>query len=652
MIKRYWAPGLREGVLAELRRKTRSQYHQVYRMVVRHEGELRADKIGQALTGGSVNEVWSSVRFCNSRKINYPSNIDGVRGVNEIANLFADKFEVIYNCVGYDEAHLRSLRIKVDDRIRNMYTNERFSQSSEQSISPMDIGMAIQKLQNNKADGNGELMSDHIIHGGGELNVHLSYLLTSMIWHGQSPGGMIIGTMVPMPKGKWTNSCLSDNYRAITLSSIIGKLLDIIIMSREEKQLSTSDLQFSFKKGASTSLCTCMVQETVSYFVSRNTNVYGLLLDASKAFDRLNYIKLFEILISRNICPLICRLLLNMYINQKLRTRWNGQFSESFGVTNGVKQGGVISPVLFCIYMDGLLKKLESSDVGCYVGRVFSGAFAYADDLTLLCPSVSALKEMVAICSDYASEYDIKFNASKSQLIIFKSKKRIVPDPVITLNGDKIGVVDSVIHLGHILHDNIYKYDISKCVRDFNRQCNLFLANFKFATSHVRNFLFHKYCSSFYGSQILPIYDDSFKDLFKAWRIAIRRVWRVPWRTHCNMLPHLADVMAPELWFMKRAINFANLALFSTNDTVRYISNMGIHNSNSIFGGNVRFLDYSYHMNGKNVLGKWKSVCEDEADIIRVVEQVKELCKMRDRFNEEFLNSEQCSQIIEFLCTD
>ena len=89
------------------------------------------------------------------------------------------------------------------------------------------------------------------------------------------------------------------------------------------------------------------------------------------------------------------------------------------------------------------------------------------------------------------------------------------------------------------------------------------------------------------------------------------------------MLPHLADVMAPELWFMRRAINFAKLALFSTNDTVRYISNMGIHNSNSIFGGNVRFLEYSYHMNGKNDLGKWKSVCEDEADIIRVVEQVK-----------------------------
>ena len=114
-------------------------------------------------------------------------------------------------------------------------------------------------------------------------------------------------------------------------------------------------MQFGFKKGASTSLCTSMMQETVSYFVSKNNNVYALLLDASKAFDRISYVKLFHSLISRNVCPLICRLLLNMYTNQKLRVRWNGTYSENFSVSNGVKQGGVISPILFCIYVDDLL---------------------------------------------------------------------------------------------------------------------------------------------------------------------------------------------------------------------------------------------------------------------------------------------------------
>ena len=120
----------------------------------------------------------------------------------------------------------------------------------------------------------------------------------------------------------------------------VGKLLEFIILSKEEKSLCTSELQFSFKKGASTSMCTSMVQETLSYYVHNGTNIYGLLLDASKAFDRVNYCKLFRLLLNRGFCPMYSRLLLNMYTNQKLRVRWKSDFSALFSATNGVKQVG------------------------------------------------------------------------------------------------------------------------------------------------------------------------------------------------------------------------------------------------------------------------------------------------------------------------
>ena len=63
---------------------------------------------------------------------------------------------------------------------------------------------------------------------------------------------------------------------------------------------------------------------------------------------------------------------------------WNGVCSDYFSVRNGVKQGGVISLVLFCVYVDGLLKLLSDAKVGCYIGHVFVGALAYADDIVLL----------------------------------------------------------------------------------------------------------------------------------------------------------------------------------------------------------------------------------------------------------------------------
>ncbi len=197
-------------------------------------------------------------------------------------------------------------------------------------------------------------------------------------------------------------------------SKIFGKLLDFIILIKEENNLCTSDLQFSFKTGSSTSLCTSMVQETVSYYVHNGTNVYGLLLDASKAYDRVNYCKLFRLLLDRGFCPIYSRLLLNMYTNNKLRVRWQDEFSETFTATNGVKQGGVISPILFCVCMDGLLTELANSGYGCYMGGVFAGAFGYVDDLKLLTPIVYALHQMTHICENYAKIYDITFNVKKS----------------------------------------------------------------------------------------------------------------------------------------------------------------------------------------------------------------------------------------------
>ena len=99
-----------------------------------------------------------------------------------------------------------------------------------------------------------------------------------------------------------------------------------------------------------------------------------------------------------------CRWLLNVYLQQKLCVQWNNSFSDYFKVTNGFKQGGVISPVLFCLYIDGLLIELKRSGVGCYMGSVFAGAFGYADDLKLLTPTVTAMRKMVMICENYARE--------------------------------------------------------------------------------------------------------------------------------------------------------------------------------------------------------------------------------------------------------
>ena len=77
---------------------------------------------------------------------------------------------------------------------------------------------------------------------------------------------------------------------------------------------------------------------------------------------------------------------------QRLRVRWNGVQSDAFPVSRGVRQGGVISPILFALYIDDLLYELEGVGVGFFWDDQFVGALAYADDLTLLAPSPAALR--------------------------------------------------------------------------------------------------------------------------------------------------------------------------------------------------------------------------------------------------------------------
>jgi len=219
-----------------------------------------------------------------------------------------------------------------------------------------DILAAIGRFHLHKSDGGCGLSTDHFLHADSDLACFIDFLFTCMIVHGSAPSGFGASSIIPIPKKHNINVADSNNCRGIALgliSFVFCKLFDNVIPEKFHANLCPSDLQFGFKSKHSTSICTMVLKETINYYVTNNSS--------AKEFDRVHYCKLFRLLVKRGLPPCIVRILINLYNVNQVRVLWVGLASDYFAALNGVKQGGMISTILFCIYIDDLTRLSTSA---------------------------------------------------------------------------------------------------------------------------------------------------------------------------------------------------------------------------------------------------------------------------------------------------
>ena len=308
-----------------------------------------------------------------------------------------------------------------------------------------------------------------------------------------------------------------------------------------------------------------------------------------------------------------------------------------------------------------MLSELQHSKLGCHVGDTYTGCVSYADDLVLLAPSLTALKGMIHICENYASKHYIQFNGKKSQLIVFDKKYSHQREPSVCVNGARVEVVQSLKYLGHLLINDRSNSMTEYVRRDFIKKSNAFLCDFKNITSVVKHDLFEKYCYAFYGINLCDFESDDFHILYKDWRKLVRRIWNIPYRSHCDLLPHVAECVPPNVFMPQRFINFFYAGLYCKNDVVRNIFKMSML-SDSRIGNNVRYIlsKIGYSVNDiytlspaqitKNVLHDWARNVP-ESDIAKGY-QIRELVYKRDSLSKWLLNTHECQMLINVLSTD
>ena len=384
-------------------------------------------------------EFWEALRKRKRAQNNGGKQCDAmmfngvtVRDPTDIANGWANYFEKLYapsEDSEFDEVHRARTENLYNSYLQESHKNTDSSLDGE--ISTHELLAAIKSLKKSKAGGLDGLVNEHFKYGGAALHNHLRALLNLMHNREYIPVCLKTGKVCTLLKDPLKPSSDPNNYRGITLLPVLLKLYERIILSRleawvAEHQLDFPDcLQNAYRKGTSSLNVSFCLQEAIQYNMERGSKTYVCFIDSSKAFDVVWHQGLFVKLYELGVRGKLWRIILTMYTQMTSCVAFNGIVSRTFPVRQSVRQGGVLSPWLYLLYIDALIKEVRRCGLGARVIDVFVGILVQADDIALLALTPADLQTMIKTAYSYSCKWRYKLNIIKTKVMVFGETKRV-----------------------------------------------------------------------------------------------------------------------------------------------------------------------------------------------------------------------------------
>ncbi|KAJ2941053.1 hypothetical protein O0L34_g13183 [Tuta absoluta] len=504
---------------------------------IRNEETIKMDILAIHRKEKNFPKFWNATKKLQNKQ-SLPVSVDGLQKPREIADIFRSKFQISPKPV--EKQHRR-------EEIHSGFEQPvvRFTEN--------DVAKAVRGMKRGKSPGHDGLSIEHVLYAGEMLWTKLCVLYNLCVKHTYLPDSLMKTIVVPIVKSKTGDLGSSSNYRPISLGTVIGKILERLLQPELLKNVEIDEAQFGFRSGVSTDSAIASLKHTVDYYVERETSVYACFLDLSRAFDLVNYDILWNKLHDSGVPEHIVGILRHWYGGQTNYVRWSDTTSNAYKLECGVRQGGLTSPDLFNIYVNGLIGELRSTGTGCHIDGVCVNNISYADDMVLLSPSISGLKKLLLVCENYANSHGLKYNVAKTEMLVFRAGKGPQRVPEVFLNGSAVRTVKQFKYLGHIVtEDRKDDLDMERERRALSVRCNMLARRFAKCSKQVKDTLFRAYCQCFYTCQLWYRYRRvSFSTIRVQYNDAYRILMKLP--RYCSASGMFAEAGVPDFFAVMRA---------------------------------------------------------------------------------------------------
>lgn len=402
---------------------------------------------------------------------------------------------------------------------------------NESTPTPIEVKSAIKQLKNNKAPGADNIAAE-MLKADIEVSTELLHPIIKEVWEGEIvPEDFTDALIIKLAKRGDLTEC--SNWRGITLLNTINKILSIIIHDRISKVLEPilRKNQGGFRPGRSCIDNINTLRIIMEQSAEFNTPLYLLFVDFKQAFDSLDRNVMWRILATYGIPARIRNIISGLYRNGKCRVVHRGKLGRWFTVESGVKQGCVLSPLLFLLVLDWVMRKVNAGGRGIqWTLTERLEDIDFADDLALMAQRARDMEESFRRLVKYAGQVGLQVNMIKTKLIRINTTAPCT----LSINGVSIHETESFCYLGSILAgDGGANLDVKSRIQKA-RQAFISLNKIWNSTQLTRNLkirFFKSNCISvlLYGCETWKMTSEIENQIQVFVNRCLRRILRIRW---------------------------------------------------------------------------------------------------------------------------